>query len=347
MSGLDSLNEKSLTEHQDRTELEKFETSFRELRTELYMKRNEVTKLKTELERSNHENYELKTAIEKLRKSMEENKIITEMYKQRIQEFEPKYFENKNSLMKLELQYKMEASKNNALRDDCQKAVMEKAELARKVDALEEKRKHDQLYSSDITQSIGQLKSAIGNIKGDIKNVKIELKSVTTLSQTVDLVQESVQKCQELAGIIVEQKQQKAALEEQYIKYKAKADQLESFILANSRIFSEDNLEARIILTQYKKMSEHYNKKVQSKNEILTNINNILCQEKQTNIKLVEETEKMTRQISSLQKHISELQAKLISICGKNETSFPPEILDITGIKIKDENIVIEITDSP
>lgn len=51
---------------------------------------------------------------------------------------------------------------------------MEKAELARKVNALEEKRKHDQLYSVEITQSIGQLKSAIGNIKGYIKfNTKI------------------------------------------------------------------------------------------------------------------------------------------------------------------------------
>lgn len=66
--------------------------------------------MKSELEQSNHENYELKTAIEQLRKSMEENKIITEMYQQRIQEFEPKYFENKNSLMKLELQYKMEVT---------------------------------------------------------------------------------------------------------------------------------------------------------------------------------------------------------------------------------------------
>lgn len=94
-------------------------------------------------------------------------------------------------------------------------------------------------------------------------------------------------------------------------------------------------------------MSEHYNKKLQSKNEILTNVNTILCQEKETNIKLVEETEKMTIQISSLQKHINELQRKLGNICGQNETLFPPETLTIEGIKVKDEHDVIEISDSP
>lgn len=67
-----------------------------------------MEKLKTELEQIQHENYTLKESLDKLHKSSEEMKINQDMFKQRNENIEPKFFETRRAFVKAELKYEME-----------------------------------------------------------------------------------------------------------------------------------------------------------------------------------------------------------------------------------------------
>lgn len=75
-----------------------------------------MEKLKTELEQIQQENYTLKESLDKLRKSSEEMKINQDMFKQRNENIEPKFFETRRAFVKAELKYEMEVCKLTSLK---------------------------------------------------------------------------------------------------------------------------------------------------------------------------------------------------------------------------------------
>ncbi|XP_066138599.1 uncharacterized protein [Euwallacea fornicatus] len=293
--------------------LEEFERAFRQINTELCVKRKEVEKLRSQLEETQRENYNLKESFEKSNGSSEEKRIILEMLKVQIQDLEPKLSEKRNAFAKLEMQYKMEMVKNKTLKEDSLRIGKEREELIRKIEVLEEKAKHDRMYINDISYKLSQFKNVLSYVKDDVLNMKENYHSVTSLSQTLDSIKESLRKYEEFSNINENLKKEKSKLEEQVICYKTKFEKFESFVNSNEYSIVYKNLMAKTLLVRCKKQVDHYSKIMQMKNEIITNLNFNLQQEKKTNIKLIQQVKDVSKQNELLTVNISELEAKLLN----------------------------------
>ncbi|XP_050309512.1 protein Daple-like [Anthonomus grandis grandis] len=333
------------TDHQPDpfTNFSEFEKAFRELTSDLLMKRDEVTKLKFELEQSHHENHNLQQSIDKLKQSLEENKITSEMFMKKSQEFEPKYYEKRDAFRKLEIQYKMELAKNESLKENYQKLIIERSQLIRKIDVLEEKQKRDLIYSSDLPEKMAHLRNSITNIKTDMQNIKGDLHHVTALSKMDDMAQESIQKSQGLRNLIENLKEEKLKLEEECIKSKARCDKIELYVSNNNRLLQEENLEARVLLNQCKKMKTYYKQQNEMKNDLITSLSNSLEEEKNTNLKLIQDSEKQRNIIENFESIVKELKTKL--------RAYEPEDREdistvVRTIKIESEDAIEIIVDS-
>ncbi|CAG9767923.1 unnamed protein product [Ceutorhynchus assimilis] len=327
-----------------------FEKAFRELKTELHMKRSEVTKLKSELEDAHNEIHNYKQSLDKEKKSSEDNKITMAMFMKRTQDYESKFFEKRDALARLDLQHKMECSKNTELTEDLRKIAFEKLQLVRKIVALEEQRKRDMLYTNDITQHCMQVKNMMETLQSDIGKVNEDHETLHCLIQQVDSMQESAQTCQGLSDSIAILKSEMKTFEEESVKYKAKSELLESLISDNVGLQDQENLEAKVILNQYKKMIAHNKQIIEIKNEMIKTLNSNLNQEKKINIKLILDNDRMNEQILNLQKKSNELRAKIGETIQIAEPTQPVQntLLEASVARIKIESdIIIEIEDSP
>ncbi|XP_066248817.1 uncharacterized protein MCAP_0864-like [Euwallacea similis] len=328
--------------------LEEFETAFRQINTELCVKRKEVVKLRSQLEETQHENYNLKESFEKLNGSSEEKRITLELLRVRIQDLEPKLFDKRNAFAKLEMQYKMEMVKNKTLKEDSLRVAKERGELIRKIEVLEEKAKHDKVYINDISYKLSQFKNVISYIRDDLRNMKENYHSVILLSQNLDSIKESIRKYEELSNINENLKKEKSKLEEEAISYKTKFEKLESFFNSNEYSVVHMNLMAKMLLVRCKKQADHYVKIMQTKNEIINNLNSSLQQETRTNIKLIQQVKQMSKQNELLTVNISELEAKLLNM-NVIEQPIQKDIENTANIdlnSVKKEIDVVHIVDS-
>ncbi|KAL1490446.1 hypothetical protein ABEB36_013136 [Hypothenemus hampei] len=285
-----------------------FELAFRELTTELAMKINETDKLKLELEELRHENYELSGQLEKLKKTSEEFTYSFGILKQNSQDLEKKYYQKRDALTKLQLQYKIEASKNNSLREDWQKMTVEKADLIRKLAAFEEKQRHDLNYIHKITQKLGQLKIAQEMIQGDVQKVKEDMTCMNTLTKSIDLAQDNEKKFEELYDIIQNLKTEKSILEQENIKYKAKAEKLEFYVIGNEPLLKETNLAAKVFLNQCQRTSENLRQQIVMQNDMIQHLTEKLGKENKANLKLLTTNEIKEQELTVLKEKIRKLQ---------------------------------------
>ncbi|XP_030767590.1 protein At-4/1-like [Sitophilus oryzae] len=283
----------------NKTSLVEFEISFRKLKNELFLKRNEASKLKTELIEVNEEKHKLKISLDKLKKNFDENKITLDLVMKKMQEFEPRYYEKRDALIKSELQYKIAVTEIDVLKQDLQKISSETSQLTRKLDNLEEKQKCDATYNGDMSAKFAQIKNQINTIKAELENATKDQYKITEISRKIDLSEEAVKKCKELKLKNKTLKEELEKSNEENVKLKAQWEKFED-IYQKSLLKEEFNLPAKIFLIQCKKMSSFYTEAIKNRNELLTTANKLLEEEKLTNKRLIEENEKLFEKCRTL-----------------------------------------------
>ncbi|KAL1490444.1 hypothetical protein ABEB36_013136 [Hypothenemus hampei] len=200
------------------------------------------------------------------------------------------------------------ASKNNSLREDWQKMTVEKADLIRKLAAFEEKQRHDLNYIHKITQKLGQLKIAQEMIQGDVQKVKEDMTCMNTLTKSIDLAQDNEKKFEELYDIIQNLKTEKSILEQENIKYKAKAEKLEFYVIGNEPLLKETNLAAKVFLNQCQRTSENLRQQIVMQNDMIQHLTEKLGKENKANLKLLTTNEIKEQELTVLKEKIRKLQ---------------------------------------
>ncbi|KAL1490445.1 hypothetical protein ABEB36_013136 [Hypothenemus hampei] len=186
--------------------------------------------------------------------------------------------------------------------------TVEKADLIRKLAAFEEKQRHDLNYIHKITQKLGQLKIAQEMIQGDVQKVKEDMTCMNTLTKSIDLAQDNEKKFEELYDIIQNLKTEKSILEQENIKYKAKAEKLEFYVIGNEPLLKETNLAAKVFLNQCQRTSENLRQQIVMQNDMIQHLTEKLGKENKANLKLLTTNEIKEQELTVLKEKIRKLQ---------------------------------------
>nr|CAH7735388.1 unnamed protein product [Callosobruchus chinensis] len=236
-------------------------------------------------------------------------RLNLDILKQKAPNAEEELFEKRDTLAKVQMQYKVTLLDIETLKRKLEKSESERIDLSRKLEVLENKFKHSCSYKNEIMKRDNEIRRQIEDINEALLKLQSDQTTVNELAKQSDLAVEAMVRMEQLSRKVEKLSQERDQYQDLYVKTNGKLCMLEESLSQDTDSCDVDTL-VKMIFKKWKLSEESYDTQIVQKKDILSKMIETVNSEQSTNEKLIFENEELKKMNEDLKKKIDEINEK-------------------------------------